>query len=176
MTLDLNEKRLIHSMVQVLQQHPAEWLSFRRLAGLVNIEGCDADVVAAISEYRSDLFSIAKDRKVKLRPNTVRDVSLIGVQSWAVPEIPERKKPGAFVSATRAESGGGGCYCQSAYDLILQDIRNNSVPEEVLVNKCCWKVICRVRGLNFAIVEPEIWEDICRLRGYLLARENPRGF
>lgn len=68
------------------------------------------------------------------------------------------------------------CYCDEPDAVILEDIQRAGVPEEALVNACCWARVCQVRGRNFWSVDPETWREICRTRGYLLARQNPRGF
>lgn len=70
---------------------------------------------------------------------------------------------------------------QSHYHLqkeaeILSDLQNGTVPAGALVQSCCWKEICRVRGLNIGRVRPETWVELCGQRGYLMGRQNPRGF
>jgi hypothetical protein len=68
------------------------------------------------------------------------------------------------------------CYCDSTEKTIVHDLKRGSIPEEALVNSCCWKEICRIRGRNFSAIDPEKWREICTERGYLLRRQNPRGF
>ena len=68
------------------------------------------------------------------------------------------------------------CYCDNEDWDILNDTRNGSVPSDALVQSCCWRRVCQVRGRNYHLVAPETWEQICRERGYSFARENPRGF
>jgi hypothetical protein len=67
-------------------------------------------------------------------------------------------------------------YCRRSESSILSDIKRGGIPSEALVNSCCWKRICQVRGLHFNEIDDETWRDICRQRGYVFARENPRGF
>jgi hypothetical protein len=165
-------------MVLVLRQHPAEWLTFKRLSFLISLPDCNGDFWAAIAEYRTDLFAIGDDRRVKLRPKTIEDISLKGIETWKVPTRPvqiERKSlSNRPVKSTLATNVG--CYCNLEESEILGDLRVGSVPDEALVNQCCWRTICRVRGLNFNAVDPEIWREICQRRGYVQQRENPRGF
>ncbi len=68
------------------------------------------------------------------------------------------------------------CYCDTNASEVLDDIVRETVPDEALVNGCCWRHICRVRGGNFNQIDPEVWSDLCRRRGYLFGRQNPRGF
>jgi len=68
------------------------------------------------------------------------------------------------------------CYCETSEAEILNDIKRDAIPDGALVNSCCWRRICQVRGRHFNKIDPETWSDICRKRGYLFARENPRGF
>jgi hypothetical protein len=67
-------------------------------------------------------------------------------------------------------------YYRRSESSILSDIKRGGIPSEALVNSCCWKRICQVRGLHFNEIDDETWRDICRQRGYVFARENPRGF
>ena len=67
-------------------------------------------------------------------------------------------------------------YCRKSEASILGDIKRGGIPSEALVNSCCWRRICQVRGLHFNEIDDETWRDICRQRGYVFARENPRGF
>jgi hypothetical protein len=68
------------------------------------------------------------------------------------------------------------CYCAVSPQVILKDIESASVPDEALVQECCWATICRVRGWHLEAVDSEVWRDLCTKRGYLLQRQNPRGF
>lgn len=68
------------------------------------------------------------------------------------------------------------CYCDNSDVEILNDLKRGSIPDEALVNSCCWRRICQVRGRYFEEVDDETWRDICRERGYLRRRQNPRGF
>lgn len=178
MTTELHEDRLIRSMVLALRDHPAEWLTFKRLSQLVALPDCDENILGAVAEYRHDLFAISNDRKLKLRPNVIEAIALIGIANWKVPARPERVERASFDSGTPTVSRkpGVGCYCNSSYDEILIDIKESVVPDDALLNSCCWKTICRVRGLYFNMVDPEMWRELCQRRGYIQQRENPRGF
>ena len=66
------------------------------------------------------------------------------------------------------------CYCERSESAILRDLLRGRIPEEGLVNTCCWRRVCRVRANNE--LDPEVWIRICTERGYLLQRQNPRGF
>ena len=68
------------------------------------------------------------------------------------------------------------CYCSTPERQILSDINRVAVPADALVEDHCWRTICRVRGRNFKLVEPESWSEVCTGRGYLLRRHNSRGF
>jgi hypothetical protein len=69
------------------------------------------------------------------------------------------------------------CYCNiHSNEEILEDIVDETVPDEALVNNCCWRRICRARGLQTWRVDNEKWRQLCARRGYLFSRQNPRGF
>jgi hypothetical protein len=68
------------------------------------------------------------------------------------------------------------CYCETRDTEILNDIRHEPIPEDALVNGCCWRRICQVRGRPFNKIDADTWTEVCRKRGYLFRRENPRGF
>lgn len=68
------------------------------------------------------------------------------------------------------------CYCSTNADDTLKDLQNGSIPEDALVNSCCWRWICTVRGRFFPFVNAETWHELCQKRGYLFGRQNPRGF
>lgn len=176
--MSLDEERIIRSMVRTLRNRPAEWLTFVGLSRLVALADCDANVLGAIAEYRSDLFAITKDRKLKLRQNVIEDVARRGIENWSVPARPEPAKHRDldYRDITARRESGVGCYCKSSYEEILNDIKGGSPPDEALLRSCCWSAICRVRGMYFNMIDPEIWRDICQRRGYIRQRENPRGF
>ena len=58
-----------------------------------------------------------------------------------------------------------GCYCNSSYADIYNDIRRGSIPEEALVRGCCWKAICKVRETRKGdiLLLYETTSDPCRL-------------
>jgi hypothetical protein len=68
------------------------------------------------------------------------------------------------------------CLCDWPDEDVLNDVVNESLPDYSLVNSCCWRRICQVRGRNYHAVELETWVNICSRRGYLQQRQNPRGF
>lgn len=68
------------------------------------------------------------------------------------------------------------CLCNWGDAEILRHIQGESLPSYALLNNCCWRRVCQVRGRNFSDVDDETWIDICTRRGYLLERQNPRGF
>ena len=172
----MDDERIIRRIVEVLQKHPGEWFTFRRLSSFVEIPGCDADIIAAIAEYRPDLFALSNDRRVKLRLAVVESISQRGISNWQVPPRPEPVRPERFHNEPFSEIARGGCYCKVRDAVVLHDLILGAVPDEALVYSCCWRHICRVRGLNFNQVSEEIWREICQRRGYLRERENPRGF
>jgi hypothetical protein len=67
------------------------------------------------------------------------------------------------------------CYCYENEAEILSDIVFDIVPDDALVNSCCWRRICRVRGLHFNQVDADLWRGLCTRRGYLYGRQNSRG-
>ena len=178
MPAEWDEAKLIHAMVRVLREHPAEWLTFKRLSLLISIPDCNADLCAAIAEYRDDLFTINADKRLKLRPLLIEEISLRGISNWRIPARPEPNKRENSNNQTSQSNRRTtlGCYCNLSESEILSDLKAGSVPEEALVNQCCWRTICRVRGLNFNSIDPETWRETCQKRGYIQQRENPRGF
>jgi hypothetical protein len=178
MSSGLDEDSLIRSMVFVLRQHPAEWLTFRRLSQLVAIPGRDENILAAIAEYRDDLFAIAHDRKVKLRQSVLEQTANHNVTNWAVPARrvnDERRELEEKVA--RAISGEqSGCYCSMSGSKILTDIIGECVPDEALILSHCWIRICEVRGPDLTSIPPEVWSELCRRRAVIKRRENPRDF
>jgi hypothetical protein len=174
----VDENHIIGRMVAVLRSRPGEWMTFRYLASLVEIPQCDDQVVGALAEYRPDLFAIAKDRKLKLRVSVSEDIALQGPTKWQVPPPPVKPIKGIGSSHGHGAFGesDAACYCKLPDQEVLADLKEGSIPDEALVFSCCWKNICRVRGLFFNLVPAETWIEICRKRGYIQHRENPRGF
>ena len=174
----MDENHIIDCMVKALRSRPGEWLTFAYLSSLVSLPDCDANLIGAMADYRPDLFAVTKDRKLKLRLNIAEDVARKGPTNWQVPAPPEKvsePNPGRHAVASFGESAAG-CYCILPDEDVLFDLKAGSIPDEALVYSCCWKNICRVRGLFFNLVPPETWTEICRRRGYIQQRENPRGF
>lgn len=61
------------------------------------------------------------------------------------------------------------CYCDKPTDEILSDIRQQKVPAEPLVLRCCWKRICAVKGdAGWTLVTMKTWKALCKRRGHLL--------
>ena len=174
----MDEDLIVESMVKMLHSRPGEWLTFAYLSSLMAIPDCDANLVGAMADYRPDLFAVSRDRKLKLRTGVVEDVARQGPTSWRVPDRPEQAQLGSFNRHGGTQSGPApsGCYCGVSDEEILSALKEGSVPDEALVFSCCWKNICRVRGLFFNLVSAETWTEICRRRGYIQQRQNPRGF
>ncbi len=172
----MDEDVIVRRMIEVLRAHPGDWLTFRRLSWLCSIPGCDADIIAGIAEYRHDLFSISDDRRLKLRTETLADIAQRGISNWTLPSRPEQVVKHSPDRSSASEGLQGGCYCGSSEKDVLRDLVENSVPDTALVYSCCWRAICRVRGLFFNQVSEETWRELCSRRGYLRGRENPRGF
>ncbi len=59
-------------------------------------------------------------------------------------------------------------YCGYSDQCILTDIIKGSIPMDAYVYGCCWREICRVRGLNLAEIDAETWRDTCRERGHAI--------
>jgi len=38
------------------------------------------------------------------------------------------------------------CYCEKGDTEVLDDIKGEAIPDDALVNGCCWRRICQVRG------------------------------
>jgi hypothetical protein len=172
----MDENHILRSIVLMLRQHPGEWFTFRRASSLIPVAGVDDDVLAAFVEYRPDLFSLSDDRRFKLRTSISEDIAHKGVANWEVPSTPERARPEIFREGVHPEMPSGSCYCDVAEYSVLKDLVVGSVPDAALVYSCCWRHICRVRGLHFGLVADDTWREICQRRGYLRERENPRGF
>ena len=172
---ELDANNLIRTIVRTLLSRPAEWLTFNFAARLA---GMDRDLLAALAETRTDLFAINDDRRLKLRPGVVEQISQVGIAKWQVPARPERTELSVWHArpSSGSDSVKGLCYCALPEDSILDDLLRGSIPEDALVRTCCWKQVCRVRGHNYNSVDPETWREICQFRGYILGRENPRGF
>lgn len=173
----MNENFIIECMVKALRLRPGEWLTFAYLASLVGIPDCDANLIGAMTDFRPDLFAVTKDKKLKLRLAVAEDVARQGTTRWQVPAPPEKvpeSSPGRHAAGSFGDSQG--CYCNRPDEEVLSDLKEDSIPDDALVFSCCWKNICRVRGLFFNQIAAETWTEICRRRGYILQRENPRGF
>ena len=134
----------------------------------------DENILAAITEYRADLFAISRDRKVKLRQTVLEQTAHQDVTNWAVPARrvnDERRELEEKVA--RAISGEkSGCYCSKSDSKILTDIIGESVPDEALILAHCWIRICEVRGPDLTSIPPEVWSELCR-RAVIKRRENP---
>ena len=113
-------------MVLAPRQHPAEWLTFKRLSFLIALPDYNGDLWAAIAEYRTDLFAINDDRRVKLRPAAIEDISLKGIETWKVPARPKQiedeslsDRPVKSIQGTNV-----GCYCNLSASEVLADLRS----------------------------------------------------
>jgi hypothetical protein len=93
MTQGPSEERIVRQMVRVLWEHPGEWLSFHRLSRLIGIPGQNADSLAGFAEYRGDLFTIAKDKRLKLLQRVVEEVAQKGIERWKIPASAVTSKP-----------------------------------------------------------------------------------
>jgi hypothetical protein len=165
----MDEDRVIGSMIKILRERPGEWLTVAYLSSLIAMPDCDGDLVGAMADFRPDLFAVSRDRKLKLRPEVAENISRQGISNWRVPERPEADPYRGINRRGAAETGTalGGCYCSAPDNDILEDLKTGSVPDEALVNSCCWKNICRVRGRFFGQVPDDTWTEICRRRGYI---------
>ena len=165
-------------MVKMLRARPGEWLTFAYLSSLIALPDCDTNIVGAMADYRLDLFAVSRDRKLKLCTEVVEDVARQGPTRWRVPQRPEQAQLGSSNRHGGTQSGSppSGCYCSVSDEEILSALKEGSVPDEALVYSCCWRNICRVRGLFFNLVSAETWVQICQRRGYVQQRENPRDF
>ena len=173
-----NEQRTVRLMVRVLWEHPSEWLSFQRLSRLIGVPDCDSFVIATIAANWPNLFVIHNDKRFKLQRQVVEEIAKKGIEKWKIPARPKptRGRSRGPVPFTSAGIHSGPCYSCSQHHKILDTLRTGSIPAQVLACNLCWREICRVRGLYFNSVDPELWEEICRRRGYILRRQNPKGF
>lgn len=64
------------------------------------------------------------------------------------------------------------CYCSTPHHQVISDINAVAVPAGALVELHCWSQICKVRGLNFRMIDAASWSELCTERGYLLRRYN----
>jgi hypothetical protein len=172
----MDENEILRLIVGVLTSHPSEWLTFSRVSAILGKSGIDSDIVAALVEFRPDLFAVTRDRRFKLRSSAHESITLVGISRWQLPPRRQPQNEPVFREGMHAEIPSGGCYCNVGDVSVLKDLINGSVPDAALVYRCCWVHICRVRGLNFRAVDDETWREICQRRGYLRERENPRGF
>lgn len=172
----MDEKHILRCIVLLLLKHPGEWFTFGRASLSIGNPEYDADGVAALVDYRQDLFAVSDDRRFKLRTSVSEAIAQQGTSNWQVPPRPERPRLEISRDGTQANASRGRCYCSVDGRTVLRDLRSGSVPDEALVYSCCWRHICRVRGLYFGEVSEETWREICQRRGYLRERENPRGF
>ena len=85
----------------------------------------------------------------------------------------------------KEKGSGSGCYCETPQTQVLTDLEHGSIPDEALMNNCCFKWICEVKArCRFGLSdgssdweeEAEAWIELCRKKGYLRQRQNPRGF
>lgn len=158
---------MVRQMIREFLSHPAELVTFRRLAHRI---ACDADVLHAIAEQRPDLFVVTKnDRSVKLFAEAVERIVEDGIERT----IQDVKVPVLERSPARDYRL---CIHFDSEDEILNDLRRCSFHSSSLTRSCCWREICRVRSANPQIVDHETWHEVCRIRGYLQNRQNPRGF
>ncbi|MCI0348966.1 MAG: hypothetical protein L0Z53_06030 [Acidobacteriales bacterium] len=160
---------MIRQMIRQFMRRPGEFLTFRQLA--FRIPGADPDVLHALAENWSNLFLITNnDRSLKLHENAVRAILANGLDATAETAMPT---PPARTDQLRHERHECDHYTEEE---ILVDLRRCSVPSDAMLNGCCWRKICRVRGQNPGAVDAECWREICFTRGYLRDRQNPRSF
>jgi hypothetical protein len=158
---------MIRHMIREFLAHPAELLTFSRLSRLI---ASDPDVLYAIAKLRPDLFMItADDRFVKLFAEAVERIAHVGVES-AIAEV----RPAVFGHVEKGVHHPCGHF--SSDQEILDNLTHSSFQPDSLTRNCCWRQICRVRGLNPQAIDQETWREVCMVRGYLQGRQNPRGF
>ena len=76
-----------------------------------------------------------------------------------------RLQPENKVIADEIENTTESCsFCHRSYRDIKRDIDNDNIPDEVLLNRCCWQQICYVRARLGVTVD---WAELCRRRGNL---------
>jgi hypothetical protein len=174
----LDEEALIRKMVIVLRQHPNEWLLFRKLSRLVAISGIDENVIASFAAYRTDLFAVGHDRRVKLRESVLEQTAHQNVKNWAVParRVSDGRRELEEKVARAIGGEKSGCYCSLSDSRILADIVMEHIPDEALILGHCWIRICTVRGPDSTLVPTEVWSEVCRRRAIIKRRENPHDF
>jgi len=84
----MSEEQIIRRMVKVLFENPGRWPNFQRLSQLVAMPGIDAIYLAAMADFRSDLFAVDHDRRLKLRHEIVQDITMQTIERWRVPVAP----------------------------------------------------------------------------------------
>ena len=71
----------------------------------------------------------------------------------------------------KLQCGSAACYCRKSSHHILEDLKHNLIPEDALVRKCSWRVICWVQA-SFLVVgankqDHELWRNVCSKRDYI---------
>jgi len=128
MPAEWDEARFIHAMVRALRGHAAEWLTFKRVSLLISVPDCDADLCAAMAEYRDDLFTINADKRIKLRPSVIEEMALRGIANWRIAARPEPiKREGSKSQASQSNRRTTvGCYCNLS---LLSKLAENSARQ-----------------------------------------------
>jgi hypothetical protein len=164
---------MLRHMIREFLAHPAEFMTFTRLAFLIRAatnEAVSSDLLHVIAEQRSDLFIITRnDRGLKLFTDALERIVSMGVDSVIAEPAPVHSEAHPKYEHHR-------CNHFSGDDEILDALTRCSFGPPVLTRSCCWKEICRVRGMHSNAIDADAWREICSIRGYLQERQNPRGF
>lgn len=68
------------------------------------------------------------------------------------------------------------CYCDKPETEIGKDVKDGKVPDEMLLRDCCWRKICKVRGMWFQEIGDLAWARLCDKRSRAQAENRqPHG-
>lgn len=57
------------------------------------------------------------------------------------------------------------CYCDKTDEEVIEDFIFETNPDESLLEDCCWRHICAVRGRHPQEFDAPQWRELCRRRG-----------
>jgi hypothetical protein len=73
------------------------------------------------------------------------------------------------LSLTHMESG---CICFLEETLLVEYLRVYDIPDETLMNTCCWGSLCRAYELNYMYISEQRWERYRRRHKQLMPNSH----